>query len=48
MPLDDLSSPDKRLNLRQTDDQLAGLSNIIKRRGLECRLLTHIESLRGC
>ena len=23
------------------------MSNVVKRRGLECRLLTHTESLRG-
>ena len=45
--LDDLSSPIQRLNLRQTDVLLAGVSDVIKRRGLESRLLTHTQSLRG-
>ena len=31
-----------------TEDKLAGVSDVIKRRGLKCRLLTHRESLRGC
>ena len=41
--LDDLSSPVQRLNLRQTDVLLAGVPDVIKRRGLEYLLLTHRE-----
>ena len=48
----DLPTPVVRLSVPMIPDslqgQLAGVSYVIKRGGLECRLLTHRESLRGC